>query len=95
MGTGNKLDPSKFEITDINKTSVCPLAKVMRKELKNRGIKKLKVLYSKEEPIKLIEKPTEKPKEGKRDVPGSISFVPSVAGLLIASEVVKDLLAKK
>lgn len=84
MGTGNKLDPTRFEIADISKTSVCPLAKVMRKELKNRGIKKLKVLYSKEEPIK--------PKESK--VPGSISFVPSVAGLIIAGEVIKDIIAK-
>ncbi len=80
MGTGNKLDPTKFEITDINKTSVCPLAKVMRKELKQRGIKKLKVLYSKEEP-----------KKGQTP-PASISFVPSVAGLIIASEVIKDLI---
>lgn len=88
MGTGNKLDPTQFEITDIYKTSVCPLAKVMRKELKTRGIKKLKVLYSKEEPIKtnLIE-------NGKQ-VPGSISFVPSVAGLIIAGEVIKDIMAK-
>ena len=84
MGTGNKLDPTKFEITDIYKTSVCPLAKVMRKELKNRGIKKLKVLYSKEEPIKInsIEERTT----------GSISFVPSVAGLIIAGEVIKDII---
>ncbi len=81
MGTGNKLDPTRFEITDIYKTSVCPLAKVMRKELKQRGIKKLKVLYSKEEPIK-----------NGRETPGSISFVPSVAGLIIAGEVVKDLI---
>jgi len=87
MGTGNKLDPTKFEVTDINKTSVCPLAKVMRKELRVREIKKLKVVYSKEEPIKSkIE--NNKPKQ----VPGSISFVPSVAGLIIASEVVKDLI---
>lgn len=85
MGTGNKLDPTKFEVTDIYKTSVCPLAKVMRKELKNRGIKKLKVVYSKEEPIK-VEKVEEK------IVPGSISFVPSVAGLIIAGEVVKDII---
>ena len=84
MGTGNKLDPTKFEITDIYKTSVCPLAKVMRKELKNREIKKLKVLYSKEEPIKTNS--TEK------QVPGSISFVPSVAGLIIAGEVIKDII---
>ncbi len=89
MGTGNKLDPTKFEITDINKTAVCPLAKVMRKELRARGIKKLKVVYSKEEPIK--PKQTQKQNEKKR-VPGSISFVPSVAGLIIASEVVKDLI---
>ena len=86
MGTGNKLDPTKFEVTDIYKTSVCPLAKVMRKELKPRGIKKLKVVYSKEEPIKIIKE------EGtKKQIPGSISFVPSVAGLIIAGEVVKDL----
>lgn len=85
MGTGNKLDPTKFEITDIYKTSVCPLAKVMRKELRARGIKELKVVYSKEEPI-TVEK-----REGK-SVPGSISFVPSVAGLIIAGEVAKDLI---
>lgn len=89
MGTGNKLDPTKFEITDINKTSVCPLAKVMRKELRARGIKKLKVVYSKEEPIKV---PQNEEQNGKKRVPGSISFVPSVAGLIIASEVVKDLI---
>lgn len=90
MGTGNKLDPTKFEVTDIYKTSVCPLAKVMRKELKKRNIKKLKVIYSKEEPIKPVEENnTEKTK---KQVPGSISFVPSVAGLVIASEVVKDII---
>ena len=92
MGTGNKLDPTKFEVTDIYKTSVCPLAKVMRKELKQRGIKKLKVVYSKEEPIKpkMIEE------NGiKKQVPGSISFVPSVAGLIISGEVVKDIINKK
>lgn len=88
MGTGNKLDPTRFEITDINKTSVCPLAKVMRKELKERGIKKLKVLYSKEEPIKIGQSEEE---ATKKNVPGSISFVPSVAGLIIAGEVIKDL----
>ena len=82
MGTGNKLEPTKFEITDISKTSVCPLAKVMRKELKALGIKKLKVLYSKEEPKKIKSNRT----------PGSISFVPSVAGLIIAGEVIKDLI---
>lgn len=82
MGTGNKLNPEMFEIADIYKTSVCPLAKVMRNELKKRGIKKLKVLYSKETPIK---------KDGQR-TPASISFVPSVAGLIIAGEVIKDLI---
>lgn len=89
MGTGNKLDPTKFEVTDIFKTSVCPLAKVMRKELKTRGIKKLKVVYSKEEPIKVD---TE---VGKKPIPGSISFVPSVAGLIIAGEVIKDIIEKE
>ena len=90
MGTGNKLDPTKFEVTDIYKTEVCPLAKVLRKELKNRGIKKLKVVYSNEIPIK-----TTMENDGteiKKQVPGSISFVPSVAGLIIAGEVVKDII---
>ena len=86
MGTGNKLDPTKFEITDVFKTEVCPLAKVMRKELKQRGIKKLKVLYSKEIPLKIDFE------EENKKIPGSISFVPSVAGLIIAGEVVKDLI---
>ena len=81
MGTGNKLDPTKFEVTDIYKTNICPLAKVMRKELRQRGIKKLKVVYSKEEPIKT-----------NSDVPGSVSFVPSVVGMIIAGEVIKDIL---
>lgn len=87
MGTGNKLNPCLFEITDIYKTQVCPLAKVMRKELKQRGVKHLKVLYSKEEPLKsgIIG-------ENGKAIPGSISFVPSVAGLIIAGEVIKDLL---
>lgn len=85
MGTGNKLDPTKFEVADIYKTSVCPLAKVMRKELKQRQIKKLKVVYSKEKPIKYENV------EGKQ-VPASISFVPSVAGLIIAGEVIKDIM---
>lgn len=85
MGTGNKLEPTRFEVTDIYKTSVCPLAKVMRKELKNRGIKKLKVVYSKEEPIKPGKCAEENVKAG------SVSFVPSVAGLIIAGEVVKDI----
>lgn len=91
MGTGNKLDPSKFEITDISKTSVCPLAKVMRTELRKRGIRKVKVLYSKEKPVKGRENGEYRPGTG-RPVPGSIAFVPSVAGLLIAGEVVRDIL---
>ncbi len=89
MGTGNKLDPTKFEISDIYKTSVCPLARVMRYELKKRGVKKLKVLFSKEEPIK--PSAVEINEKGKA-VPGSISFVPPVAGLIIASEIIKDLI---
>lgn len=111
MGTGNKLDPTKFEVTDIYKTSVCPLAKVMRKELRDRGIKKLKVVYSKEEPIKIKDRDNfEKDRElykneveaekyaekknyiSNSHVPGSISFVPSVAGLIIAGEVIKDII---
>ena len=86
MGTGNKLDPTRFEITDIYKTSVCPLAKVMRKELKAREIEKLKVVYSKEEPLKIS-----KSISNERKIPASISFVPSVAGLIIAGEVIKDI----
>ena len=91
MGTGNKLYPELFEITDISKTSVCPLCKVMRKELKNRGIYNLKVLYSKEKPIDVttIENGEEKGK--RRSLPGSISFVPPVAGLLIAGQVIREL----
>ena len=81
MGTGNRLDPTKFEITDINKTSICPLARVIRKELRKANIKKLKVLYSKEKPI-----------ENKSKILASISFVPSVAGLIIAGEVIKDII---
>ena len=106
MGAGNKLNPAEFEVADIYKTSVCPLAKVMRRELKKRGVKKLKVVYSKEKPIRPIEdmaiscrtncicppgaqhKCTER-----RDIPGSTAFVPSVVGLIIASEVIKDLTA--
>ena len=93
MGTGNKLDPTKFQIADITKTSVCPLARIMRKECAKRGIKHLKVLFSTEDPlpshpeaISLEELP-----EGRRALPGSIAFVPSVAGLIIAGEVIKDL----
>lgn len=89
MGTGNKLDPTKFEVCDIYKTSICPLAKVMRKELKARGIKKLKVIFSTEQPIKNNSLHDE---NKEKQVPASISFVPSVAGLIIAGEVIKDMI---
>lgn len=87
MGAGNKLDPTAFEVADIAKTSVCPLARVMRRELKKRGIEHLKVVYSKEEPLSssLIDE------ESGKAIPGSIAFVPSVVGLIIAGEVIKDL----
>ena len=88
MGAGNKLDPTAFQVADIYKTNVCPLARVMRRELKKRGVDRLKVVYSKEEPIK----PSFT--EGEKVVPGSVSFVPSVMGLIIAGEIVKELTAK-
>lgn len=91
MGTGNKLHPELFEITDISKTSVCPLCKVMRKELKERGIHHLKVLYSKEKPIDTSARSTGEDKGMRRSLPGSISFVPPVAGLLIAGEVIREI----
>ena len=91
MGMGNKLDPTKIEVTDIHKTTICPLARVMRKELKDRRIKKLKVVYSTEQPVDLKKKVL----NGKKVTPGSISFVPSVGGLIIASVVINDLLNKK
>ena len=91
MGAGNKLDPAAFEVADIYKTSVCPLARVMRRECRIRGIKKLKVVYSKEEPLKSLECGAEDP--SRRATPGSAAFVPSVAGLIIAGEVIKDLTA--
>ena len=91
MGAGNKLDPSMFEVTDLYKTSVCPLARVMRTECRKRGIKHLKVVYSKEPPVCPVSSPTAEAAPGKRSVPGSVSFVPAVAGLILAGEVVKDL----
>ncbi len=95
MGTGNKLDPTRLEVSDIYNTQVCPLARVMRTELKKRGIKKLKVVYSKEQPIKREKKENEQitsENTGRiKDVPGSVAFVPSVAGLIIAGEVIKDI----
>ncbi len=108
MGAGNKLDPTKFEVADIYETSVDPLARVLRKELRERGVTALKVVYSKEEPLKTVEtetsscaagcicpKGTERRCTDRRNIPGSISFVPSVAGLIIAGEVVKDLIKIK
>ena len=86
MGTGNKLDPSKLKIADISKTSVCPLARVMRQELRKRGIYHLKCVFSTEEPA------TVSIESGSRHVPGSVAFVPSVAGLMLAGEVIKDLI---
>ncbi|MCR4605261.1 MAG: tRNA threonylcarbamoyladenosine dehydratase [Eubacterium sp.] len=93
MGTGNKLDPTKFEVADIYKTSECPLAKVMRRECKKRGIKSLKVVYSKEKP--LAQDNASENENGRRQTPGSVSFVPSVAGLIIAGEVIKDICVEK
>ena len=96
MGAGNKLDPTAFRVSDINKTSVCPLARVMRRELKKRGIKKLKVVWSDEEPAphRWSDEKTEAVPEGssRRSIPGSVAFVPSVAGLILAGEVIKDLI---
>lgn len=107
MGAGNKLDPTAFEVTDIYKTSVCPLAKVMRRELKKRGIEKLKVVYSKEPPLTPIDAPDKEIDSdktdavnigslhsAKRQTPGSTAFVPSVAGLIIAGEVIKDIISR-
>ena len=99
MGAGNKLDPTAFRVTDIYKTSVCPLARIIRSECRKRGIKHLKVVYSTEEPVRSLEDPEADgicpadPRESiaRRDIPGSTAFVPSVAGLIIAGEVVRDL----
>lgn len=92
MGTGNKVHPELFEIADLSKTSMCPLCKVMRKELKERGIYHVKVLYSKEQPIDTKSRETGEDKGQRRALPGSISFTPPVAGILIAAEVIRDLL---
>lgn len=93
MGTGNKLNPAAFEIADIYDTTMCPLAKVMRKELKKRNIDSLKVVYSKEKPVEQASDVTEveEPSAGRRSIPGSTAFCPPVAGLILASEVIKDL----
>ena len=91
MGTGNKLDPSRFEVSDISKTTMCPLARVMRKELSKRGIKHLKVVYSKEEALSPTGWEEEAAAIGKRQIPGSVSFVPGAAGLVLAGEVIRDI----
>ena len=99
MGAANKMDPTQFEVADIFKTTVCPLAKVMRYELRARGVKALKVVYSKEKPLtpQAGECPPEpvRPGAARRQIPGSISFVPSVAGLILAGEVIKELIGYK
>jgi len=92
MGTGNKLHPELFEFSELSKTSVCPLCKVMRKEVKAQNIGPVKVLYSKEQPVDTSRRATDEDKGNKRALPGSISFVPPVAGLLIAGEVVRNLI---
>ncbi|MCI9126595.1 MAG: tRNA threonylcarbamoyladenosine dehydratase [Eubacterium sp.] len=94
MGAGNKMNPAAFEVDDISRTSVCPLAKVMRRELKKRGIQNLKVVYSKEKALIPQEIAEENAKHIKRQIPGSNAFVPSVAGLIIAGEVIKDITKK-
>ena len=91
LGTGNKLDPSLLEVTDLSKTYGCPLARVMRRELGRRGIRRLKVVYSPEEPAYCA--PLETPPPGRRSVPGSVPWVPPVAGLLLSGAVVMDLIA--
>ena len=95
MGAGNKLDPTRFEIADINKTSVCPLARVMRKLCKENGIKKLKVVYSKEEAITPFEIECMNEVSSKRQIPGSNAIVPATVGLIIASEILKDIADKQ
>ena len=92
MGTGNKLDPSAFQVADISKTSMCPLSRIMRKELKKRGINHLKVVYSQEEALTPTVDEEELKRTGKRQIPGSTAFVPGAAGLILAGEVVKDLI---
>ena len=94
MGTGNKLDASAFEVSDISKTTMCPLARIMRKELSKRGIKHLKVVYSKEEALTPTGWEEEAAALGKRQIPGSVAFVPGAAGLILAGEVIKDIALK-
>ena len=91
MGAGNKLNGTAFQVTDISKTTICPLARVMRKELKKRGISHMKVVYSTEEAIKPVGAEEEAAAIGKRQIPGSMSYIPGIAGLLLAGEVIRDL----
>ena len=91
MGTGNKLDPSALQVADLAQTKVCPLARVMRKELRRRGVEHLKVVYSEEPPLIPLENPAERMASAKRSIPGSVAYVPGAAGLLLASVVVRDL----
>lgn len=91
MGAGNKLDPTKFQVADISKTEMCPLAKAMRRELRFKGIKKLKVVFSTEQPV-IPQGTTTETSDTKPQIPGSVAFVPSVAGLILAGEVIKDLI---
>ena len=94
MGTGNKLDPAAFQVSDISKTTMCPLARIVRKELGKRGIKHLKVVYSQEEALSPTGWEEEARALGKRQIPGSVSFVPGAAGLILAGEVIKDIAAR-
>ncbi len=94
MGTGNKLDPTLLRVSDISETSICPLARVMRKELRKRGVEHLKVVWSPEEPLTPEPPQDETPPEGRRSIPGSNAFVPAAAGLILASEVVRDLIGE-
>lgn len=92
MGTGNKLDPTAFRVADISETSVCPLARIIRKECKKRGIRRLKVVYSTEDPIKVVPEDLSELPEGRNALPGSVCFVPAAAGMVIAGEVIKDII---
>ena len=92
MGTGNKLDPTAFRVGDISETTVCPLARIIRKECKKRGIRKLKVVYSTEDPIKAVPEDLSELPEGRNALPGSVCFVPAAAGMVIAGEVIKDII---
>ena len=95
MGAGNKTEASAFRAADLSETAVCPLARIMRKELKKRGVEHLKVVYSREKALEPVEKPEGVPEAGRRDIPGSAAFVPSVAGMILAGEVIKDLTGVK